>query len=225
MTILPRIALACLLPLLLAGCLLVPGKFTSGFDVRADRHFSFTYKGELVAAEPGEGMTALPGDAAGEDAAKRKADTLKEREGRYRALAEALSREAGYRSVVYRGNGRFEVDYAIEGLLTSTFLFPFNSDAEVIVPFIAAEVRKDGTVRIKAPAFGKSGLKPSGLPGVPGMGDPENLAEGSFTLSTDAEIVMHNQEEGSSTSPSGKTVRWVIGPLKKDPPTAVLRFR
>lgn len=234
MTVLPRIAFACLLPLLLTGCLLMPGKFTSGFDIRADRHFSFHYKGEVVASDPSQGLSDFPSPPSGDtadaerqarDKADHKADKAKERESRNRALAAALSKEAGYRSVVYKGNGRFEVDYAIDGLLTTGFLFPFNSDGEVLVPFIAAEIRKDGTVRIKAPAFGKTGGHPSAVAGMPMMGEPENPAEGSFTITTTAEIVMHNQEEGTTASPGGTSVTWVIGPLKKDPPTAVLRFR
>lgn len=41
------LAAATLATLLLAGCLLLPGKFTSGIDLRKDGSFSFTYKGEI----------------------------------------------------------------------------------------------------------------------------------------------------------------------------------
>src|SRR3989344_5942387 len=41
------LAAATLSTLMLAGCLLLPGKFTSGIDLRKDGSFSFTYKGEI----------------------------------------------------------------------------------------------------------------------------------------------------------------------------------
>lgn len=233
MTMFGRIIAACALPLLLTGCLLAPGKFTSSFDIRADRSFTFTYKGELIAQDPSDSMSGLTtsSDGGPEDKAeaarqaKEKADKSRERESKYRALAATLAKEAGYRSVVYKGGGRFEVDYAIRGLLTTNFLFPFNSDAEVVIPFVAAEVRKDGTVRIKAPAFGKGAAPSAAMGQIPMMGEPDNPAEGTFTITTDAEIVMHNQEEGVTAGPNGKTIAWTVGAIKKDAPTAVIRLQ
>ncbi|MGQ4827708.1 hypothetical protein, partial [Enterococcus faecalis] len=73
-----------------------------------------------------------------EKAAQAKAETERKR----RALAEALSHEAGYRQVTYLGDGKFMVDYAITGTLTHDFVWPFNLDAEVMFPFIALELRK-----------------------------------------------------------------------------------
>ena len=41
------VLLACGLSLLLAACLLSPGRFASTLDIRQDGHFTFTYKGEI----------------------------------------------------------------------------------------------------------------------------------------------------------------------------------
>lgn len=229
-----RIMLACLMPLLLAGCLLVPGKFNSTLTIHADRSFAFAYKGQLIASDPSE-STGLP-DAASSDEgpeakaeaaakAKEKAAKAKEREEKNRAVAAALAKEWGYRSVVYRGNGVFDVDYAVTGVLTTNFTFPFNSDAEVMMPFVAIEVRKDGTVRLRAPGFGKAPGSSAATPSLPLTQDPSDLAEGAFTLVTDAEIVAQNQEDGAKLSADGKVITWTIGAIKRDAPTAVLRMR
>lgn len=234
MNILGRIALACALPLMLTSCLLVPGKFTSALTIHADRTFTFTYVGQVIASDPSEGMTSdekLKPDATPEERAefaskaKEKAQKARERESKNREIAAALAKEAGYRSVVYKGNGLFEVNYAVTGLLTTNFTYPFNSDAEVMIPFVALEVRKDGTVRMRAPAFGKAGNPAGGSAAMPMMNDPSSKAEGTFTLTTDAEIVMQNQEEGPKQAGSDKVITWTVGELKKDAPTAVLRMR
>ena len=63
-------------PLLLASCLLTPGRFTSSLDLRADSSFTFTYQGEatladmdIQPAEPG----AAPEAETADDRQKRQA--------------------------------------------------------------------------------------------------------------------------------------------------------
>jgi len=189
-----RLSAACLLPLLLTSCLLVPGRFMSDLTINADRSFAFNYRGQLIASDPGEAMssTGAPkpdNDQNGEAVADRTQDKLakaKEREDKNRAVAAALSKEYGYRSVIYRGNGVFDVDYAVKGVLTTNFTFPFNSDAEVMIPFVAIEVRKDGTVRARAPGFGSASGVGGPSAAIPMMNDPSDKAEGVFTVTTDA---------------------------------------
>ena len=229
-----RLLVALAAALTLPSCLLTPGKFTSGLTVNADRSFSFTYVGEVIAVDPSSEMKGMSGsetpaaDATNEEkkaAADKKIEVAKasaELETKRKAMADALAKEAGYRSVRYQGNGKYLIDYAITGRLDHSFLFPFNSDAEVAIPFIALEVRKDGAVRIKAPAFGKS-AKPGGMD-LP-MGDSTSLAEGTFTVTTDAEIVMHNNEEGVKAAGGKTALVWHVTPLSKDAPVAVLRLK
>jgi hypothetical protein len=201
--------------LLLVSCILSPGKFVSTLDIRKDRSFSFTYQGEVLAADPkatdGEGKP-LPVKPGPPDA-----DTIAQR----KAIAEALSKEEGYRSVQYVGGNKFRVDYAITGRLDRAFVYPINLDAMAFIPWLAVEMRKDGSVRVKAPAFGDMS-QAMGQPSVPGTGGAEGR-EGSFTLTTDASLVMQNNEEGAAPGPISKVV-WKVTPTSTTVPTAVIRF-
>ena len=211
---LARLALALAAPFLLASCLLRPGKFTSTLDIRKDRSFTFTYVGEVLIADP-KITDANGNQAKAAPAAPPDAKTIAER----RAAADALSKEQGYRSVVYDGGDRFRVDYAISGTLDRGFAYPINLDAMAFIPWIAAEVRKDGSVRIKAPAFGDPGE-------ALGSGNPAGAAEGregTFTLTTNAALVMQNNEAGMAPGPGTKVV-WHVTPTSKTVPTAVVRF-
>ena len=224
-----RAAFALMVPLALWGCLLTPGKFVSTMTVNADRSFAFTYRGEVIDAEPDTsalGMTSDNAIDAPKATAKAK-EPSEDLEAKRRAVAEALAKEAGYRSVTYVGKGKFMIDYAIKGTLDHAFLFPFNADAQAIIPFVMVEVRQGGTVRIRAPGFAQSPsagpLSGSGLPG--GAQDGSKYLDGVFTLDTDAEIVSQSNEDGVRTVGGRKVVNWRATPLSKDAPTAVLRLR
>jgi hypothetical protein len=213
-----RLTVALAAPLLLlASCLLSPGKFVSTLDIRKDRSFTFTYVGEVLAMEPkaidgdGKALPAKPGPPDDSVIAERK------------AIAEALSKEEGYRSVQYLGGNKYKVDYAITGRLDRAFVYPINLDAMAVVPWLAIELRKDGTVRVKAPAFGDMGEQTNQGP-LSSMGPSEAEGrEGTFTLTTDATLVMQNNEEGASQGPPAKVV-WQVTPTTKTVPTAVIRF-
>jgi hypothetical protein len=213
-----RLALIFFVPLLLASCLF-PGKFTSTLDIRKDRSFTYTYVGEVFAADENAASAASGGEDGEADPAEVEAAKAAQ-EAKRHAAAEALAKEKGYRSVRYVGEGKFLVDYAISGRLDHGFVYPFNSDAEAIFPWIAIEVRGDGTVRVKAPAFGDEGAA-----AMPGLGDkgPTKERAGTFTLTTDAEVVMHNVEEGIRPGPV-QTLAWTVTPSSKTVPTVVLRL-
>lgn len=221
--------LALLAPLFLMGCVVVPGRFTATLDIAADRSFAFAYQGEIVALELGDEFARGMKDA-GEDsdseatalhiAARQAAEAPDDatRDERLRALADLLGKEAGYRQAEYKGDGLFQIDYAIRGRLTHNFIWPYNPDAEILFPFLTAELRGPGAVRIKAPAFGETSA--AGAPGT------ENAAErrrGTFTLTTNAEIVSQNNEDGATTQGTRRSIVWDIKPVTKDAPMAVLR--
>ncbi|MBO9624352.1 MAG: hypothetical protein J7500_16710 [Sphingomonas sp.] len=260
------LAAALLMPLALAACLFTPGKFASTLDIRADRSFTFTYKGEIQALD----LKRLSGKAT-EAAIKEKgkdedSDDAKddpavltgavlvqsddkkdpdlaltpeekaERDAEYRELATQIAKEAGYRTVEYRGDGLFWVDYAISGKLSHGFAFPYNQDAQMVFPFVVIELRGKDVVRVKAPGFAQqdsSGLGGAGAMGAmsEGMGDGMGKAmgyesakmAGTFTLTTNAEIVSQNQEDGARAGAAGKTIVWTVNNRTKDAPTAVLR--
>lgn len=226
-----RRIVAVLSPLLLWGCVLTPGKFASTLSIGADRSFTFTYKGEVIALDPSSAMKGL-GDKAESDGDKdapktdapKSAEDEAAGEAKNREIAAALSKEAGYRSVVYQGKGKFLIDYAVSGTLTHSFVFPYNSDAEAIFPFLAIEVRQGGLVRVKAPGFAGKQDSPGGGMGTP-TADASKFLDGTFTLDTDAEIVSQNNEDGAKTVGGRRQIAWRATPLTKDAPTAVLRLK
>lgn len=239
---LPFRLFAALAPLLLlAACLLTPGKFDSTLDIRKDGAFTFTYKGQVKATDPSAGLKDIgkdssepKDDATNKDAVYRPVAARTDGEDagddadkatKLRAIAAALSKEKGFRSARYVGGDTIEVDYAISGHLDHSFVFPFNIDAEAVFPFVAIEVRNDGKVRVQAPGFGSSAGsdKAGGLGGM-GGGDKAEGREGTFTLTTDAEIVSQNQEDGATTTPQGKRIVWKVTPLTKTAPMAVLKL-
>lgn len=246
----PRVAFALAASLLLSACLVTPGKFESTLDVRADRSFTFTYKGEILASDM-KGMGATPpastGDPAGDAPAKprdgrlqtalsqtesapaeERFDTKDEKsdETQMQGIATALTKEKGFRAARYMGNHRFEIDYAISGRLTHAFLFPFNSDAQIVLPFVAVELRGDDRVRVKAPGYSNGFDKSQNPMGGSSAGDDAAKAlDGVFTLTTNAEIVSQNQEEGAQNTPQGKRIMWKVTPLTNEAPTATLRLK
>ncbi len=237
MTRLLRAAFALAAPLMLWACVLTPGKFVSSLTVNADRSFAFAYKGEVIALDPGSSTKGLSdasdkkaeeGDAP-KESPKPDPTAEAEADAKNREIAAALSKEAGYKSVIYRGKGKFDIDYAVSGRLDHGFVFPFNTDAQAIFPFIAIELRQSGTVRVRAPGFANSQDNNSALGGVGAVGGAPGTAskylDGVFTLDTNAEIVSQNNEDGAKTVGGRKQIVWRATPLSKDAPTAVLRLK
>jgi hypothetical protein len=142
-----------------------------------------------------------------------------------RAFAAKLMKYGGWRSVAYRGNGVFDVDYHMAGRLTQDFVFPLMPDSNFVIPFIALRRRADGAVLVNAPAltggmnmFGPMAQQMGGnsKPSVP------SRAEGRFTVHTDGQIVTNNSEDGPASDPIGSQVHWDIAPdVNKVPETLV----
>jgi hypothetical protein len=233
--------------LMLSSCILSPGKFVSTLHIAKDRSFTFTYVGEVILLDPASAMQqgmqdglngAAPlgeelnsmddemdavANAASESAPPAPAAPAAEsaqRVAEAKAIAEALSKEVGYRSVEYLGNNKFRVDYSMTGKLDRSFVYPLNMDAKSIIPWIAVEVRKDRTARIMAIAFGDQDME-MGSAAKPDSQPKER--DGTFTFTTDAELVMQNNEEGLAPGPGTKVV-WRVTPTSKTVPTAVVRF-
>ena len=229
-----RTAFALIAPLFLFGCILTPGKFVSNLTVNADRSFAFAYQGEVYAIDPSSAMGDLgesssPDESADGNKAKADAATAAskklEQDAKNKALVEALSKEAGYRSVSYLGDGKFMIDYAISGKLGYNFVFPFNSDAEAVFPFLMIELRANNSVRIRAPGFANdSKTDKSGMGAMGGADAAASKLDGIFTLDTDAQIISQNNEEGAITAGKRSIIKWRATPLTKDAPTAVLRM-
>ncbi|HEX7782037.1 MAG TPA: hypothetical protein VF509_04445 [Sphingobium sp.] len=238
--------------LFLSACLVTPGKFVSALDIRADRSFAFSYKGEVIAVDM-DGMDNV-GDAIsndndpplGEDSAYRdialkdeaKASTKsgkaspseefsdsKDSRQKMLGIAAALSKEKGFRTARYLGNGKFDIEYAIAGKLDHAFVFPFNTDAQLVFPFVAVELRGDDRVRLKAPGYANSSGKAQNPMGRSVAEEKAAQAlDGTFTLTTNAAIVSQNQEDGPASSPQGQKIVWKVDPLTTEAPMAVIKF-
>jgi hypothetical protein len=247
---LTRIAIALIAPLFLFGCVLTPGKFVSTMSINADRTFSFTYKGEVIALDLGKEFgKGLNSGSSSESEADEPEDAEEDTKSlsladekpttgmieapnkdqasddlKNQAIAEALSKEYGYRSVKYLGKGKFDIDYAVSGRLTHNFVFPFNVDAEAVFPFVVIELRQNNSVRIKAPGFANDSGKSKNPMGGGMASGPSSALDGLFTLDTDAEIISQNNEDGVTKADKRSVIRWRATPLTKDMPTAVLRF-
>lgn len=231
------LAAALLVPLVVAACLFAPGKFESTLTIHADRSFTYSYKGEVVAIDlTGMMNKAIGGMAAafannasesGDDSAldnmMAAEDTPEEKakkEAEYREIAVKLKNEAGYRDVQYRGEGVFWVDYEISGVLTHNFVFPYNQDTGMALPFLGIELRGKDMVRFKAPGFSSDSENDEG-----GMGSSEEALkrlDGTFTLITDAEVVSSN---GTAASVGGQRTMWKVNTSTSEAPAAELRVK
>lgn len=241
---LSRLALVLLAPLVLTGCFLAPGKFTSSLTVNADRTFTYTYVGEVYGFNPDDAMKGLDDKKGEDDAAPANSalqkiafqdeaggenakDKQESADAKFREMAAALTKEQGFRKAEYVGDNKFLIDYRISGTLDHTFLFPYNLDAGIIIPFVAVELRANGTVRVKAPGFASEGKDASGLGdlGGGGAGKAASKLDGVFTLDTDAEIVSQNNEDGAKKAAGRTTIAWKATPLSSTAPMAVLRMQ
>jgi hypothetical protein len=146
-----------------------------------------------------------------------------------RAFAAKLMKYAGWRSVTYRGNGVFDVDYHMEGRATQDFVFPALPDNDLLLPFIAIRRRADGGVLVTAPALtGGAGPLMERLAAAGAPGDTKTSmvshAQGRFTVITDGEILTNNSEDGPSPSPIGRQVHWDVGPASNKIPETLIRL-
>lgn len=268
--------------LVLAACMIVPGKFTSDLVLRKDGTFSFTYKGDIhlmalskMAAEERERKNASAtfepspcyNEENGEErpcsgneiadqkatweedlaaskaaaAEKKKSDDQMMKAmlggidpGDPRAaqeFADRLRRQNGWKSVVDKGEGRFEVEYAVSGKLDHDFVFPTIEKTPMVTPFVTLIRRADGTVRIEAPAF-TSGANGSPLTGMAMAAAQEKsgkdsgmpVIDGVLTLVTDGDILANNTDEGPQAVPTGRKLEWKVNGRTASAPTALVRI-
>jgi hypothetical protein len=146
-----------------------------------------------------------------------------------RAFAAKLMKYAGWRSVTYRGNGVFDVDYHMAGRATQDFVFPALPDNDLLLPFIAIRRRADGSVLVNAPALtGGAGPLMQRMAAAGAAGDTKtnmvSRAQGRFTVITDGEILTNNSEDGSAASTIGHQVHWDVGPGSNKIPETLIRL-
>lgn len=149
-------------------------------------------------------------------------------------MAERLRKQAGWKSVIYKGNGLYEVDFAIAGRIDHDFMFPTIERFPTANAFVLLNRRADGSVRVDAPAFGPSsggGSSMGSLAAMAAMGkdkDGEQLPlpemDGTFTITTDGTILANNTEDGPKAATTGQMLSWTITPRSGAAPTALVKL-
>lgn len=149
-------------------------------------------------------------------------------------FAGRLRRQAGWKSVVYKGDGLFQVDYAITGRLDHDFQFPTIERLAMANPFVQATLRNDGSVRIEAPGYsasqGAGNPMTAAMAGLGGAmaGGKEMPAlppalDGTFTITTDGKVLANNTDEGPRADPAGQKLVWTVN-VRNAAPTALIRL-
>ena len=151
-------------------------------------------------------------------------------------IAARLSGQAGFKSVIYKGNGLYDVDYSIAGLLSYDYAFPTIERMPQVLPFIVLNRRANSEVRIGSPLMqqaamsmpggkaaqifaqmvgGKDGKKPGEMNDFP-------VVDGHFTLITDGVILSNNTEHGAKPVAGGKQLDWDINFMTAISPMALI---
>jgi len=149
-------------------------------------------------------------------------------------FASRLQRQAGWRKVVYKGDGLFDVDFAISGRLDHDFTFPTIERFPMANAFVQISLRQDGTVRIDAPGFGPAASASpfSGMMQMAAMAGDSNgedapkipVVDGKFTITTDGAILANNTDEGPQADPTGQRLDWKVSAQSHAAPTALVRL-
>lgn len=148
-------------------------------------------------------------------------------------FAERLRRQRGWKSVIDKGDGRFEVEFAISGRLDHDFTFPTIEKFPMVTPFVTMIRRIDGSVRIEAPAFASSasstpfmGMAAAATDEASAKagGDGAPVLDGVLTLVTDGEILANNTDEGPLPSPKGRKLEWKVNARTTAAPTALVKI-
>ena len=156
-------------------------------------------------------------------------------------LAERLRKQAGWNKVTYKGDGVYEVEFAISGQLDHDFSFPTLERMPVVIPFLTINRRADLSVRVSSPimeqqsgggaqAMGMGGFAAAmnartgqGEDGVAKAPDFPQL-DGTLTLTTDGTILANNTEDGPKADPAGQRLTWQLNVRNTAAPMALVQL-
>lgn len=151
-------------------------------------------------------------------------------------LALRLRRQVGWKSVTYKGDGLYDVDFAIAGRVDHDFNFPTIERMAMITPFVAINRRADGTIRIDTPGLAAGGgANPmAAMGGLAAIGAADQDTgksgpkfpeiEGTFTITTDGNILANNTDEGPQADIAGQRLSWTVNARGAASPTALIRL-
>ena len=276
------------LSLVLSGCFIMPGKFTSELVLKNGNEFAFTYNGEVnflglsklaqmsAAEQPFSAMCedeeSFPRECSEAETAEQRAEwdasaeeraLEAEKQAKQMAammggidardpeagfkLEQLLLRHDGWNAVEHKGDGLFDVEYAIEGSLTHGMSYPVIEGFADNSTFVKTIIRKDGIVRVNAPGFGppkesdmmgtmmggmaalgalamlgENGLSESAQSSAPPPGFP--VVDGTFSIVTDGQILANNTDEGPATDGAMQRLNWDIDMRRKTAPTALVKL-
>ncbi|ASK88370.1 hypothetical protein [Sphingorhabdus sp. SMR4y] len=221
--------LALIAPMLLAGCLLVPGKFDSQLRLMNDGTYSFTYIGQMQLAEgKGDAVASQSASADDEETDSNSSDD-DQKNAAMRSIfggavpgddegltifAEKLAKYDGWNKVEYMGNNLFEVEYAVSGTFDRMLAFPTIPGAIMQFPFVQIIRRDDGELEVLTPAMaGAGGLASTMGPLAMGSANAKSKAQpidGTFTIVTDGAVLSNNTEDGLTLEGRMKKMRWKV---------------
>ncbi|MGY6552493.1 MAG: hypothetical protein ACXIT4_11470 [Erythrobacter sp.] len=159
-------------------------------------------------------------------------------------MVKLLERQRGWERVEHLGDGLFKVRYRISGTLGHDFTFPMIEGVAASNPFVQTFTRKNGQVRINAPAFSAQGndgmmaslaplgglgnLRPSQRLGEQEGETPEQIPvpEGVFIIRTSGnmKIRANNTDEGAERTATGEVLTWKISGRTAQMPTALIEL-
>jgi hypothetical protein len=149
------------------------------------------------------------------------------------ALAKRLTKYDGWKSATYQGKGVFLVDYSLTSKTGHDFAFPILPEGNVIFPFVTVRKRENGSVFVQAPSFTTGGLAGladrmkgvGGMAGLAGKGAaPNSRTKGTFTLTTNGELLTNNSEDGPVADAVGRKVVWEVGAGSDKVPEALVQL-
>ncbi|MFM5931195.1 MAG: hypothetical protein ACKOPQ_09825 [Novosphingobium sp.] len=148
-------------------------------------------------------------------------------------FAARLRRQAGWKLVTYKGNGLFDVDYAITGKADHDFIFPIIEKFPTTNTFVQVLRRNDGSVRVDAPGFNANSTT-NPMAQAMGMGALGALSkkdaptpveiDGTFTVTTNGQILANNTDEGAKADAAGQKLVWTINVRTTAAPTALIKL-
>jgi len=151
-------------------------------------------------------------------------------------LAERLRRQEGWKRVDYRGDGLFEVDFALSSTLGHDFAFPTLERFPIATAFVVVNLRQGHVVRVDAPGFAEQGgANPlQSIAGLAALGAASSAAAetipqvpemaGTFRIVTDGQILANNTDEGPQATAEGRVLDWTVNRRTEIAPTALIKL-